>query len=580
MAKFLLGLITGVFLCVFLVVLVVVVAASFSGRAPAIAQGSTLVLDLSGEIVEHNPVSVPALLSQRGSKPTVREIHDLIQKAAADKRINSIVLKPKGMDAGWAKTQEIRADLEEFQKSKKPLIAFLETASTRDYYLATAADKIYVAPQGLLDVKGFRVEATFFKDTLSKVGVEPDWVHIGKYKDFAEPFTASSMTDATREVLNSVLDSVLDDFRATVGKGRRMTPEQVSAALDQGPFLPSEALKLGLIDGLMYEDQVFDEVKKLTKVNSVTKLKPESYNRVTLESLGLSGGSRIALVYAIGDILSGSPEISPLGGGEAIGSDSIGKVLHDVGEDKNIKGVIVRIDSPGGDAFASDEIWRSMNLLHAKKPMVISMSDVAASGGYYMAMSGDPIVAYPGTYTGSIGVVFGKFNLRGLYDKIGVKKEILTRGKFADIDTDYRKFSEPEMQKVMDGMNAVYKDFVQKVANSRKRKYDEIEPVAQGRVWLGSQAKQNGLVDELGGLDRAIALIKERAKLRPDEKVTLVTYPAEKKLADVLLSRLNGPGDDDALGGAILRKLGFTSHWRALLNGGMLKIAPYVITVK
>jgi protease-4 len=539
-----------------------------------------LVLELGGEIVEHNPTNVPALLFQRGNKPTVKDIHDTLQKAAVDKRINSIVLKSRNVEAGWGKIEEIRSDLQEFKKSKKPLVAFLETATTRDYFLASAADKIYVAPQGLLDVKGFRVEAMFFKDTLGKLGVQPDWVHIGKYKDFAEPFTSNTMTDETREVLNSVLDTVLAHFVATVAQGRRMTAEQVSAALDQGPFLPDQALKLGLIDGLMYEDQVFDQVKSLAKVKAVTKLKAENYSLVTLESLGLSGGSRIAVIYAIGDILQGSPEVSPLGGGEAIGSDSITKVLREVGDDKNIKGVIVRIDSPGGDAFASDEIWRSMNLLHSKKPMVISMSDVAASGGYYMAMSGDPIVAYPGTYTGSIGVVFGKFNLHGLYDKIGVRKEILSRGKFADIDTDYRDFSPPEMQKVMEGMNSVYRDFVQKVADARKRKYDEIDPVAQGRVWLGSQAKQNGLVDELGGFDRAIALVKERAKLRPDEKVTLVTYPPEKRLIDVLMARLNGSGDDSTLSETIGRKLGFTAHWRALLNGGMMKVAPYVITVK
>ncbi|HZS52570.1 MAG TPA: signal peptide peptidase SppA [Bryobacterales bacterium] len=580
MAKFLLGLITGIFLCVFLAVLVVVAAASFSGRAPSVSQGSTLVLNLGGEIVEHNPANVPSLLFQRGMKPTVKDIHDILQKAAVDRRVNAVVLKARGIGAGWGKIQEIRADLEQFRNSQKPLIAFLETPGAREYYLATACDKIYVAPQGLLDVKGFRAESVFFKDTLSKLGVQADWVHVGKYKNFAEPFTQDKMSDATREVINSILDTVLNDFVATVAKGRHMTPEQVRAALDQGPFLPEEAVKAGLADGLRYEDQVFDEVKNLTKVSAIKKLRAESYSRVSLESLGLSGGSRIAVVYAVGDILQGEPEVSPFGGGEAIGSDTMARVLRDVGEDKNIKGVIVRIDSPGGDAFASDEIWRSMNLLHSKKPMVISMSDVAASGGYYMAMSGDPIIAYPGTYTGSIGVVFGKFNLHGLYDKLGVRKEILSRGKFADIDTDYRDFTPEEMQKVMSGMNSVYADFVQKVAEARKRKVSDIEPIAEGRVWLGSQAKQNGLIDELGGFDRAITLIKERAKLRPDDKVTLVSYPPEKKLLDVLLSRLNGAGDEDTLTETIRRKLGWAAPWRALLKGGMLKVAPYIVSVQ
>lgn len=580
MAKFLLGVITGVFLCVFLVVVLVAIAASFSAKAPSVAQDSTLVLDLSGEIVERNPANLESVLLQRGLKPTLKEVHDILRKAAVDKRVNAVVVKPHDLLIGWAKTQEIHADLEEFKKSKKPLLAFIQTARMREYYLATAADKIYLAPEGLLDVKGLRAEAMFFKDTLAKIGVEANLEHIGKYKSYSEPFTENKMSEAYREVTNSILDSVLDNILTTVGRGRRMTPEQVRARLDEGPFLPGRALSAGFADGLFYEDQVFDEVKKLAKVKSVKKLKPENYNKISLESLGLAGGSRVALVYASGSIAAGEDELDPLGGDQGIGGDSFSRLLHEVSEDKSIKGVIVRIDSPGGDAFASDQIWREMNLLHAKKPVVISMSDVAASGGYYMAMSGDPIVAYPGTFTGSIGVVYGKFNLRGLYDKIGVKKEILSRGKNAEYDTDYRNFTPAERQQVLEQMNIVYRDFVQKVADARQKKWDEIELLAQGRVWLGSQAKQNGLVDELGGFDRAVAMLKERAKLRPDDKVTLVPYPPEKKLLDILMSRLGGMAGEDAVLAALRRKLGVTAHWRALLRGGLLKVAPYVVTVQ
>src|SRR5262249_50395649 len=271
---------------------------------------------------------------------------------------------------------------------------------------------------------------------LNKLGVEANFEHIGKYKNFAEPFTDNKLSDASREVLNSILDTVLDNYVSTVARGRRLAPEGVRAVLDQGPFLPNPAVKAGLAESLLYEDQAFDEVKKLAKVKAIKKLKPEEYNKVSMDSLGLAGGSRIAVVYAVGEIFQGEQDLSPFGGDQAIGGDTMCRVLRDVGEDKNIKGVIVRIDSPGGDAFASDQIWREMNLLHAKKPLVISMSDVAASGGYYMALSGDPIVAYPSTFTGSVGVVYGKLNLHGLYDKIGLKKEILTRGANADYDSD------------------------------------------------------------------------------------------------------------------------------------------------
>jgi len=575
MAKFLLGLLSGIVLCVFFVVLVVAVAASLSGRAPAVADGSTLVLDLSGEIPERNPHTVPSVLLQGAPKPTLKEVRDILKKAAVDKRINAIVLKPGGMAAGWGKTEEIRAGLEEFKRSKKPLVSWLQVANMRHYYLATTADKLYLAPEGMLDVKGLRAEVMFFKNTLNKIGVDADLEHIGKYKSFSEPFTETRMSDAFREVTNSILDTVLNQFVTTAGKARRMEPAEMRAALDQGPFLPAAAVKAGLADGLKYEDEVYDEVQQLTKVKTIKKLKPEDYNKVSLESLGLAGGSKIALVYAVGDILRGDDDMSPFSGDQSLGSDSICRVLREVGEDKSLKGVIVRIDSPGGDSIASDQIWREMNLLSKKKPMVISMSDVAASGGYYIAMSGDPVLAYPTTFTGSIGVVFGKMSLKGLYDKIGVNKEILSRGKNAEIDTDYRRFTPAEREKVVKDIGEVYRDFVEKVAQARKRPHEEIEPLAQGRTWLGSQARQNGLIDELGGYDRAIALVKERAKLRPEDKVTLVAYPAPKKFLEVLMSKLGGVSGESL----ILSKLQGLP-WRALLGGGMMKISPYSIAVQ
>ena len=579
MTKYLLGLLSGIFLCVILVVIVVMVAVSLSsGRTASIASDSTLVLDLGGDIVEHNPTGVPAFLLQHGAKPTLKDIHDLLRKAAVDRRIKAVVIEPDGVGGGWAKTQEIRADLEAFKKSKKPVLAFLQVAGMREYYLASAADKVYLAPEGMLDVKGLRAEAMFFKNTLNKLGVEIEMEHIGKYKSFSEPFTRTDMSDAYREVTNSILDSVLDDFLRTVAPARQMLPEALRTTLDQGPFLPAQAAQARLVDGLLYEDQVFEEIHKLTKAN-FHALKPEDYNRVSLDSLGLAGGTRIAMVYASGAISRGNDDVDALDGGQSIGSDSFTKVLHDVAEDNSIKGVIVRIDSPGGDSFASDQIWREMNLLRAKKPMVISMSDVAASGGYYMAMSNSPVIAYPGTYTGSIGVVYGKLNLRGLYDKIGINKEILTRGKNADADTDYRRFTPAERERVLQEMTTVYRDFVQKVADSRHKKWDEIDQLAQGRVWMGSQAEQRGLIDGLGGFDLAIEKIKQAAKLRPDDKVTLVSFPAQKNILELLTDRMKNMGEVHALWPGLRQQLGVSAPWSALLRGGLMKVSPFWVAV-
>ena len=243
--------------------------------------------------------------------------------------------------------------------------------------------------------------------------------------------------------------------------------------------------------------------------------------------------------------------------------------------DSTIKGAIVRIDSPGGEVTASDEIWREMKLLDQKKPVVISMSDTAASGGYYIAMTGDPVLAYAGTLTGSIGVVFGKPDLHGLYDKLGITKDTLQRGRFADIDSDYKEMDAAELAKLREGIDESYKEFVTKVAQARHRPFEQIEPMAQGRVWLGSQAKANGLVDELGGLDRAVELVKQKAKIGAGEKVTLVPYPARRSILDLLLSR-----SAEGVAEAKLRSLLGGLDARIWMKGGYLRMMPYTISFR
>jgi protease IV len=259
------------------------------------------------------------------------------------------------------------------------------------------------------------------------------------------------------------------------------------------------------------------------------------------------------------------------GGGESnLTSYGFTKILRKVGSDSTVKGVVVRIDSPGGEVTASDELWREMNLLAKKKPVVISMSDAAASGGYYMAMTGDPIVAYPGTLTGSIGVVFGKPNLHGLYDKLGINKEAIQRGKHASIDSDYTPLSPDERAKLKEGIDESYHDFVSKVADARHRKFEDIEPLAQGRVWLGSQAKARGLVDELGGIDKAIELIKQKAKIPAGERVSLMIYPGRRNILDILMKK----SQEDMMEAKIAQVLG-NLPFRAWMRGGYLRLMPY-----
>ena len=251
------------------------------------------------------------------------------------------------------------------------------------------------------------------------------------------------------------------------------------------------------------------------------------------------------------------------------------KLLRQVGEDSGIRGVIVRVDSPGGESFASDEIWREMNLLSKRKPLVISMSDEAASGGYYISMTGDPIIAYPATYTGSIGVVYGKANLRGLYEKLGINKDTLMRGRFAAIDSDYEPLDEAARRKLREGVDDNYRVFVEKVAAARKRKFEEIEPLAQGRVWLGSQAKRIGLVDELGGFDRALELLRQKAGIPHGEQVALEVYPPRRSLLERLLSRQVSAALPEPLGA-------FLQRWpaEALRRGGFFRLVPFRLDVR
>jgi protease-4 len=382
------------------------------------------------------------------------------------------------------------------------------------------------------------------------------------------------MSPETKEVLTSILDELYDDLVQGIATARKKTPGQIRATIDQGPFLTPQAREQGLIDGALYEDQMYDEVKSKLGDDDLKKVSLHDYLKIPASAVGLGGKRRIALITGQGGISRGE-DGQDLSGDSGIGSEGFNKLLRRVGNDSDIKGVVVRIDSPGGEVFASDAIWREMNLLSKKKPMVISMSDTAASGGYYIAMTGDPVVAYPGTFTGSIGVVFGKANLHGLYDKLGVTKELLSRGRFADVDSDYQPMSADAREKLRSAIDENYRSFVNKVATARRRKFDEIEPLSQGRVWLGSQAKANGLVDELGGLDRAIEIVKEKAKIPKSERINLVAYPPKRSILDILFGQSVESVMESRLGGVL-------KGWQLRLwaKGGMMRLMPYSIEVR
>ncbi len=571
MTKFFLGLVSGVvliFLLGFVLLVLLFVLAAGGGSQPAIADGSVLHLDLKGAVPEHHMTNFSLDWIESGPPPTVLGMRQTILRAADDDRIAALSIECGGLAVGWAKAQEIRWAIEKFKESGKPVVAYMQVAGMLDYFVAGVADEVYLFPEGILDVKGLRAEVSFFKDTLEKIGVEAEMERVGRYKNAVEPYSRSTMSDDFREVLDSMLDEMLALFLETAAPAREMTVEQMRAALDEGPFLPAAAEELGLVDGLLYPDQLRERLEELLEVD---ELEAVAFNRYAADVAGafeLPGGDQIAIVYGVGAIMRGKTQNDPFFGSNVLGADSFSSTLRKLRKNDDVKAVIVRIDSPGGDAIASDQMWRELKLLRAEKPVVISMSDVAASGGYYMAMAEDtPVLAYPGTVTGSIGVFFGKMNLAGLYEKIGVHKEILTRGRFAAIETDARGLTDAERAKLRESVEAFYQAFVQKVAEARGASWDEIHEVAQGRVWMGSQALERGLIDETAGLERAIELAKLAAGVEEDADIKLVPYPKAKNLLETFLEQnmmIFAPQPPV--------KLGLPPALPALLKGGLLTV--------
>lgn len=574
MGKFLLGvLVGGIVTVLVLVVCVLAIGKIFATKQPTVAANSALVLSISGDIPEAAPLAIDIPFIQNQATPTVRDIWTALREAATDNRIKALVIQPRELLVGWARLEELRQDLADFKKSGKPVYAFLQGPGSREYYLASVADKIFLSPDDMLDVKGFHLEEMYFKGTLDKLGIGVQVDHIGRFKDAGDMFTRTDMTPETREVLNQVLDQIYGDFCTTTGSGRHKSADDMKALIDMGPFLAAQAKATGLVDELGYEDQVYADLKKKTGVSNLNKTQIQAYFRAAPGS-----GDRLAMLVGEGDILRGDVSDSP-DNGDTLSSGSFIKQIRQLRNDHDVKGVLLRIDSPGGDAVASDEILHELKLLAGEKPVVISMSDVAASGGYFISLTGNPVISYPNTLTGSIGVLYVRPNIHGLLDKIGVSTDGLSRGKLSDMDDLDEPLSDAAQQKLHDSISATYRSFVTQVATARKKTYDQIDALAQGRVWMGAQAQQNGLVDQLGGLDQAVALLRQKAHLSAGGNTNLVLYPPRKSLLEMLTSS-STDSYADAAATTKLRKLipGLPSS--AILKGGIMQLLPYRLVVR
>jgi len=532
--------ITGILAVLLLVVLigVAVIVSAFRKGSPTIRNNSVLALRIAGSLPDYAPED-PFRRFFGGPDQSLTGLVMQLKKAKVDTRIKAVILDIDMSGVGWGKAEEIRDAIADFRTSSKPVYAYMEFGLNKEYYIATACDKIFVPPPGELFITGLAADVMFFRGSLDKLGIYPEIYQIGKYKSAGDMFTQKKMTDAHREYVNSLLDDLYNRYVTAIAQARHKTPDEVRQLIDNAPYNAAKAKEAGLIDETVYRDQLDKQIKAQLGYKDSDQFAPvraADYREVPPESLGLNKGEKIAVIYATGDIGSGRSQNSP-SGEQSIGSDTLAKAVTDAAEDKSIKAIVIRVDSPGGSGLASDIIWHAVDAANQKKPVVVSMSDVAASGGYYISASASKIVAQPSTITGSIGVVAGKPVMRGFYDWLGISNEYVLRGKQAGMFRETEKFSDSERAKFEDWIKTTYYgDFVPKVARGRNKDAQYIDSVGQGRVWTGAQAKDRGLVDEFGGLDRAVEVAKQLAKIPADKGVERVILPYPQTFLQELLS--------------------------------------------
>lgn len=540
----------GILLALVLVVVGVVAVVVMSlNSEPEVQNNSVLVLKVEGTLPDFTNADE---LSSRFFGAQSNSLSNLLlqlRKAKSDNRIRAVLLDIGMVEAGWAKADEIRDAVADFRKSGKPIYSYMEYGADKEYYIATAADRVYVAPIGDLFINGLAAESMFFKGTFDKLGIYWDSYQIGKYKNSPEHFTRKEMSDGERETLNSLLDQIFDRYVSAVADARHMSPEDVKSLIDNAPHNAKDAQTAGLIDGALYREEVENELKKRLGYKDDERLRKVSmaeYKRVSAESLGLNrGDDEVAVIFASGAIEPGRSNDGSFGGEQSIGSDTVVKALNDARDDKAVKAIVLRVDSPGGVTYPSDLIWKAVEEAKKKKPVVVSMSDLAASGGYYISMGASRIVAEPLTFTGSIGVFAYKPVIKGFYDWIGVSSEYLMRGKNAGMFRETDQFSPDERKKFQSNMDNFYwREFLPKVAEGRHfPDVNAVNEIAQGRVWTGAQGKERGLVDEFGGLDRAVEVAKGLANIPADRQVRRVVYPAPRTF---LQQVFGGESEEDA----------------------------------
>jgi protease-4 len=505
-------------------------------------------------VLDETPTTIDPLL---GIQPeNFKSKLERIQAAKKDDKVKALYLQIEGVGIGWGKFHDLQAVLRDFRQSGKKIYAALDEGTTMDYLIAAACDEVVMPEGGWLLLTGLRAEMSFYKDLFEKIGLKADMLQMGDFKGAAEPYTRNSMSPELRRQLELVLDDYYDYLIGLIAQARQhkgLTPEKVKQLLDEGPFTARQALRAGLIDRVAYADQFEDAIKADLKAAKLTIQKDYGKKKAkdidlsnpfallkllsTPKEPKLSSKPKVAVIYATGVIVPGKGGGS-LFGGQECGATTIIEAIRKAEAEPTVKALVLRVDSPGGSALASDLIWNAV--VRCKKPVIASMSDTAASGGYYISMGCRTIYAEPGTLTGSIGVVGGKFVTGGTWELVGVKTEVINRGRNAGILSPNAPFTDAERKVMTALMQEIYDQFLDKALAGRKRagktmSRADLEKLAGGRIWTGRQAKANGLIDELGTLDDAIKAAKQMAGLGADEEVELYILPKPRTFLDTLL---------------------------------------------
>jgi protease IV len=519
-----------IIVCLFLFLGLILLAAL---RKPALELPSkgVLVMDIGGEIEEQRAPDFFSALNGT-TEPVLHDYTDALDGAANDPHITGIVVRVAPIATGWGKLEEIRTHLLAFRKSGKPSICYLgyDGVGNPEYYLASACQKIWLVPTAPVSIRGMMAQATFFRGTLDKLKVVPEFYHIAEFKTAGNTFTEKKFTPAHREEVEGLLKSIYGQYLDDASKGRGMDRAAFEALVNKGPFSSSDAVTERVVDRLGYWDQVQDEFK--TRNGAWSPVSLRTYKTFVKND----GAQSVAVIHASGLIVSGDSGSTP-GGGSIMGGDSVAADIREARKDSSIKAIILRVDSGGGSVVGSEVIRREVELANNVKPVVVSMSDVAASGGYWISVPARKIIADPDTITGSIGVLIGKFNVSGLYNLLGISTDSIATSDNASLFSEQQNFTPTQRAYIEKSLNETYGEFTKGVANGRKMTVEAVDKVGKGRVWSGSQAKELGLVDELGGLDRAIEVAKDLAKIPASESVRIERYPRQKSFLQQLLER-------------------------------------------